>query len=154
MTSTSYSDSIEIKSSGLWRTQMKLLELVELLRSIEESHEVEARLFQYERKWQAAWNKLFADHGITDIDAPPLPKEELKRSIIGDLFKECCRSMGIFDLVEALVNSITSHIQHFLTLPEGQDSLKSVRKEEQRRIDEANRLSKPIRSFMLKLGKW
>lgn len=126
--------------------------LLELMHSIEESPEVEDRLFQCESKWQGVWDKFFTDRGITDIAVPPLPKEKLKRSIIGDLFKECCRSMGIFDLVEAMVNSVINHIKYFLTLPEAQDFLKSMRKEEQQRIDEANRLTRPIRSLILKLG--
>jgi len=126
--------------------------LGELLRSIEQSPEVEERLSQWESKWQTACKKLFTDRGITDIDIPPLPKERLRSSIISDLFKERCRSMGIYDLVEAMVNDVICLIKYFLTLPEAQPILKFIQKEKQRYIDEANKSSAPIRSFLLRTG--
>lgn len=129
-----------------------LLELIELLRSIEDSSEVEARLFQWESKWEAVWNKVFSDLGVTDIAIPLLPKEQLRKSIIGDVFKERLRSMGIFNLVEAMVNNVISVVQHVLTLPEAQPFLKSIQREERVRIDEANKISAPARSLILKVG--
>lgn len=124
----------------------------QLLHSIEKSPEVEERLSQLESKWQATCRKLFVDCGINNIDIPSLSKEELRRSIISDLFRERCKSMGIFDLVESIVNVVSCLITYFLTLPEAQPILKSIQRDEQPRIDEANKLSGPVRSRILRLG--